>query len=217
MVTKAREIIVAVTAFLSVIVSCYIGFMGIIFIDFVYIAIGILLLYTNFKGLIGVVKHRSRDIKIYVLGNILLTLLFLLLFFSAPTVPEMFIDNYYFLFPVFLLIVSTYCAVTIKFPLPPIIDVAPTEENVIEQPPKYEDAANIESTYEDLPPPYVVTALAMPETRTVPLTTTQNEPVVASPQNIPQSENNLTITDTSRITTTTTTTATTTEQSINNT
>jgi len=156
------------------VVSCYIVFIGILALNFIYIIIGIVLIWSNFKGILAILKHQQRSLKIYVFGNIMLIVLSFVIWSSVRAPGRFTISDLYVIIPVLILIISTYCAVTVKVPISPQLERTPTppieDNSTIIRPPKYEDIP-ITSTYDDLPPPYTITALAMP-VQSIPTTIT---------------------------------------------
>jgi len=189
---KIRESIILITAISAVVVSCYIVFIGILALNFIYIIIGIVLVWSNFKGVVAVLKHQQRSLKIYIFGNIMLIVLSFVIWSSVRAPGKFTVYDLYVIIPVVILVVSTYCAVTVKIPISPQLERTPTppieDNSTIIRPPKYEDIP-IASTYDDLPPPYSITALAMP-VQNIPTTTTTIMPIVDTQLNLGETTHN---------------------------
>jgi len=173
-IPKIRESFILITAISAMVVSCYIVFVGILALNFIYIIIGVVLIWSNFKGVLAILKQQQRSLKIYIFGNLMLIVLSFVIWSSVRKPGAFTVSDLYVVIPVVILSISTYCAATVKIPFSPLgrIPTPPLEDtSTIITPPKYEDIP-IASTYDDLPPPYTITALAMPEQSIIMTTTT---------------------------------------------
>jgi len=175
-VPTIKELFILITALAAEVISCYIVFIGILLLNFIYIIIAIVLIWTNFKGILAILKQQQRSLKIYVFGNIMLIVLSFVIWSSVRDPGKFTLSDLYVIIPVLILSISIYCAVTIKLYISPQLERTPTppieDRSTTIRPPKYEDIPIAATYYDDLPPPYTITALAMPTQNTPTLTTT---------------------------------------------